>query len=111
MTKQSISAKTMFTYVFSALIVFTMFFPESAWAAVTLPWDKPLTTLSNSLRGPVAKGVCLIVVVATGLMISFGEVGGAGKKMLQIVFGIAIGLGATSIIGAMFAEETVGILF
>lgn len=101
----------MFTFVFLGLLFTMVLFPEIAGAtAGDLPWEKPLETLQKSLTGPVAKFVCMIVIVITGLMISFGEAGGAGKKMLQIVFGIAVGLGGTGLLTSLFTGAT-GILF
>lgn len=112
MKKQLVSGKTMFVYVFLTLIFASVLFPAVAGATAsgTLPWEAPLETLSKSLTGPVAQFVSLIVVVVTGLMIAFGEVGGAGKKMLQIVFGIAVGLGGASVITNLF-KGSAGILF
>ena len=111
MSKKLVSGQTMFTYVFLTLVCATILFPEIAGASSgSLPWEKPLETLKDSLTGPVAQFVSLIVVVITGLMIGFGEVGGAGKKMLQIVFGIAVGLGGASVIKNVFAVTT-GTLF
>jgi type IV secretory pathway VirB2 component (pilin) len=113
MTKQLLAKKTRFTCAFWGLIFSAVFFPAIASASSTttaLPWEGPLTTISNSLTGPVAQAVCLIVIVVTGLMLAFGEAGGTGKKMLRIVFGVAIALGAANFIASVFGSSS-GILF
>jgi hypothetical protein len=43
-------------------------------------------------------------------MMSFGEGGGASRKMLQIVFGLAIALGGAGVLSSLFTP-TAGILF
>lgn len=67
-----------------------------------LPWEGPLETIQESLTGPVAKGVSIIIVVVTGLMIGFGEAGGAGRLMLKLIMGIGLALGAASLISELF---------
>lgn len=70
--------------------------------AFALPWEGPLEIIQDSLTGPVAKGVSIIIVVVTGLMIGFGEAGGAGRLMLKLIMGIGLALGAASLIAELF---------
>ncbi len=85
--------------------------PAVSFAATgTMPWDGPIENIMNDLTGPVAQGVTVIIIVATGLMIAFGEAGAAGRKMLQIVFGIACALGAVDVVKSVFGKST-GALF
>lgn len=48
-----------------------------------LPWETPLTTLSNSVTGPVAYGVSLIGIVGAGGILIF--VGGMINEFLRSV--------------------------
>ena len=76
-----------------------------AWAAGTgtaMPWEAPLTTVQNSLSGPVAKAVGIIAIVITGLGFAFAEGGSAMRKGIGIVFGLAIAFTATTFISSFF---------
>ena len=65
---------------------------SSANASTTssLPWDGPLTTLQNSLTGPVATAISVIAFLAAGAALVFGEeLGGIAKKALYVVLGVS----------------------
>lgn len=66
-----------------------------------LPWEGPLETVRESLTGPVAKGVCVITVAVTGVMIAMGEGGAAGRKLLQLICGLAMALLAIGFIDGL----------
>jgi type IV secretory pathway VirB2 component (pilin) len=61
-----------------------------------MPWEGPLTAVMDSITGPVARIVAILIIVATGLTLAFGDVGQGFKKLLQILFGLAIAFAATS---------------
>lgn len=65
-----------------------------------MPWEGPLETIQESVTGPVATGVCTIIVVVTGIAIACGEGGGAGRRLLQGVCGLALALGVASFISS-----------
>ena len=65
-----------------------------------MPWEGPLETIQESVTGPVATGVCTIIVVVTGIAIACGEGGGAGRRLLQGVYGLALALGVASFISS-----------
>lgn len=76
-----------------------------AWASgsgTAMPWEAPLTTIENSLSGPVAKAVGVIAIVVTGLGFAFAEGGSAMRKGIGIVFGLAIAFTATTFITSLF---------
>ena len=85
-----------------------------AWATTTggtaMPWEAPLTTVMNSLAGPVAKAVGVIAIVLTGLGFAFAEGGSAMRKGIGIVFGLAIAFTATTFISSFF-NLTAGAVF
>ena len=71
----------------------------AAHAATTgggMPWEGPLTAVLDSITGPVARIVAILIIVATGLTLAFGDVGQGFKKLLQILFGLAIAFAAAS---------------
>ena len=61
-----------------------------------MPWEGPLTAVMDSITGPVARIVAILIIVATGLTLAFGDVGQGFKKLLQILFGLAIAFAAAS---------------
>jgi len=96
------SKKNLILFLF-CLTVITII-PTICFAS--MPWDTPLTTIKDDLTGPVAQGVTVITIVITGLMIAFGEGGAAGRKMMQIVFGMACALGGAQVISSVFSSST-----
>lgn len=76
----------------TATAVGAFFVGSSANASTTssLPWDGPLTTLQNSLTGPVATAISVIAFLAAGAALVFGEeLGGIAKKALYVVLGVS----------------------
>jgi type IV secretion system protein VirB2 len=61
-----------------------------------MPWEGPLQQVADSITGPVARIVSILIIVATGLTLAFGDVGQGFKKLLQILFGLAIAFAAAS---------------
>ena len=57
----------------------------------------------NSVQGPVAKIVAVIVIIVTGLTWAFGETAGGFRKMIQIVFGLSIAFAASSFFLSFFS--------
>jgi type IV secretion system protein TrbC len=68
-----------------------------AYAAGTnMPWEQPLQQILDSIQGPVAKVVSVIVIIITGLTLAFGETSGGFRRLIQIVFGLSIAFAASS---------------
>jgi type IV secretion system protein VirB2 len=61
-----------------------------------MPWEGPLTAVMDSITGPVARIIAILIIVATGMTLAFGDVGQGFKKLLQILFGLAIAFAAAS---------------
>jgi type IV secretory pathway VirB2 component (pilin) len=77
----------------------------SVWAAGAggaLPWDQPLTTVTQDMTGPVAHGVTLGAIVMSGLGWAFTEHGSGVRTLSAVGFGGAAALGATQLITAVF---------
>ena len=91
----------------------TVMLASPAWASssgTAMPWEAPLTTIQNSLAGPVAKAIGIIAIVITGLGLAFSEGGSAVRKGIGIVFGLAIAFTATTFISSLF-NMTSGAVF
>ncbi len=59
-----------------------------------MPWEAPLQKILESIEGPVAKIVAVIIIIATGLALAFGDTSGGFRKLIQIVFGLSIAFAA-----------------
>lgn len=77
---------------------------SSAWASGSgMPWEQPLTQILDSVQGPVAKIVSVIIITVTGLTLAFGETSGGFRKLIQIVFGLSIAFAASSFFLSFFS--------
>lgn len=78
--------------------------PDAALAAGSgMPWEAPLASILESIEGPVARIVAVIVIVITGLSLAFGESSGGFRRLIQIVFGLSIAFAATSFFLSFFS--------
>lgn len=68
-----------------------------------MPWEEPLEQVLESIQGPVAKIVAVIIIIATGLTLAFGDTGGGFRRLIQIVFGLSIAFAASSFFLSFFS--------
>jgi type IV secretory pathway VirB2 component (pilin) len=68
-----------------------------------MPWEQPLQQVLESVQGPVAKIVAVIVIITTGLTLAFGESSGGFRRLIQIVFGLSIAFAASSFFLSFFS--------
>jgi type IV secretory pathway VirB2 component (pilin) len=78
---------------FAAVVLIT---PPAYAAGTNMPWEQPLQQILDSIQGPVAKVVSVIVIIVTGLTLAFGETSGGFRRLIQIVFGLSIAFAASS---------------
>ena len=77
---------------------------SSAWAAGSnMPWEQPLNQILQSVEGPVAKIIAVIIIVVTGLTLAFGDSSGGFRRLIQIVFGLSIAFAASSFFLSFFS--------
>ncbi|NKB53751.1 MAG: conjugal transfer protein TrbC [Rhizobiaceae bacterium] len=91
---------------FQTLLVLTMLVlgAVSAQAAGSgLPWEAPLQSILESITGPVARIIAVMVITMTGLTLAFGESSGGMRKLIQIVFGLSIAFAAASFFLSFFS--------
>jgi type IV secretory pathway VirB2 component (pilin) len=62
----------------------------------SMPWEAPLQSILESIEGPVAKIVAVIIIIVTGLTLAFGDTSGGSRRMIQIVFGRSIAVAASA---------------
>jgi len=83
---------------------FAAFVPAAAFAAGSdMPWEGPLQDILDSIQGPVARIVAVIIIITTGLALAFGDTSGGFRKLVQIVFGLSIAFAASSFFLAFFS--------
>jgi type IV secretory pathway VirB2 component (pilin) len=68
-----------------------------------MPWEAPLTQVLESIEGPVARIVAVIIIIITGLSLAFGDTSGGFRRLIQIIFGLSIAFAATSFFLAFFS--------
>lgn len=68
-----------------------------------MPWEAPLQQILDSVQGPVAKIVAVIIIITTGLTLAFGETSGGFRRLIQIVFGLSIAFAASSFFLSFFS--------
>jgi type IV secretory pathway VirB2 component (pilin) len=89
----------------TALSLAFLLLPAQAMAAGSgMPWEAPLQKVLDSVQGPVAKIIAVIVIITTGLTLAFGEGWGGGfRRLIQIVFGLSIAFAASSFFLSFFS--------
>ena len=81
----------------TAVIALALLWPASAFAAGSnMPWEQPLQQILDSVQGPVAKIIAVLIIIGTGLGLAFGETFGGMRRLIQIVFGLSIAFAAAS---------------
>jgi len=76
--------------------------PASA-AGSNMPWEQPLNQILQSVQGPVAKILAVIIIIMTGLTLAFGDTSGGFRRLIQIVFGLSIAFAASSFFLSFFS--------
>jgi type IV secretion system protein VirB2 len=95
-----------FRQVITSVAAVTLSVPlaPTAWAAgSSMPWEQPLQQILQSVEGPVAKIIAVIIIIITGLTLAFGETSGGFRRLIQIVFGISIAFAASSFFLSFFS--------
>lgn len=86
----------------SALIILLAWSGTAYAAGSNMPWEAPLTAILESIEGPVARIIAVIIIIITGLSLAFGDTSGGFRRLIQIVFGISIAFAATSFFLSFF---------
>lgn len=72
-------------------------------AGSSMPWEAPLESILESVQGPVARIVAVIIIIVTGLTLAFGDTSGGFRRLIQIVFGLTIAFAASSFFLSFFS--------
>jgi len=89
---------------FAAVTALALVYAAPARAAgSSMPWEAPLQSILESIEGPVAKIIAVIVIITTGLALAFGDTSGGFRRLIQIVFGLSIAFAASSFFLSFFS--------
>jgi len=95
--RRHIAAAATFTYA-SLVLASTAHASGSS-----MPWEEPLEQILESVEGPVAKIIAVIIIIVTGLTLAFGDTSGGFRRLIQIVFGLSIAFAASSFFLSFFS--------
>jgi type IV secretion system protein TrbC len=90
------------TTILAALLLESATTPAHA-AGSNMPWEQPLQQILQSIEGPVAKIMAVIIIIVTGLTLAFGDTSGGFRRLVQIVFGLSIAFAASSFFLSFFS--------
>jgi len=87
----------------TAAVITVMTAPAAHASGSSMPWEAPLQSILQSIEGPVAKIIAVIVIISTGLALAFGDTSGGFRRLIQIVFGLSIAFAASSFFLSFFS--------
>ncbi|MFB1117373.1 TrbC/VirB2 family protein [Dickeya dadantii] len=87
-----------------AVLAVSLLWGLTAYASgSSMPWESPLQSILESIQGPVARIIAVIIIITTGLALAFGDTSGGFRKLIQIVFGLSIAFAASSFFLSFFS--------
>lgn len=92
------------------LVLFSLIaiLPETSMAT-TMPYDSALTTLKDSLTGPVAQAIAVIGIVASGATLIFGgEISGFLKSVIYLILVCSLLVAGNKIISVFSGDTSTG---
>ena len=85
------------------LLAFAML-SNSAFAGNALVWEKPTETIQQSISGPMAKAISIVVIVVSAFGWAFTDGGSFLGKGIKIVCALAIVAGASTVLSGLFTS-------
>lgn len=83
-----------------------LLFPHTSLAGQqggqAMPWEGPITSVLNSLTGPVAQALCILAVVGLGFGMAFSEGGSTMRRAMGLLFGCSIAVTAVTFATTFF---------
>ena len=101
-TVSALRLRRLFTIVAVGALAVVTAAPAYA-AGSNMPWEAPLNQILESIQGPVAKIIAVIIIIVTGLTLAFGDTSGGSRRLIQIVFGLSIAFAASSFFLSFFS--------
>lgn len=95
--------RSRFSFWLATLGAIALHWSPAYAAGTSMPWEQPLQQILDSIQGPVAKIIAVLIIIITGLTLAFGETAGGFRRLIQIVFGISIAFAASSFFLSFFS--------
>jgi len=89
--------------ILAAAVPLAFLSQQASAAGTSMPWEQPLQQILDSIQGPVAKIIAVIIIIVTGLTLAFGDTSGGFRRLIQIVFGLSIAFAASSFFLTFFS--------
>ncbi|QPF90811.1 TrbC/VirB2 family protein [Bradyrhizobium commune] len=96
-------ARRRFADLTAIALISVAFAPAAHASGASMPWETPLNQILESVQGPVAKIMSVIIITVTGLTLAFGDSSGGFRRLIQIVFGLSIAFAASSFFLTFFS--------
>lgn len=103
MTRLAFRVRRSFATTASLLTISLLMAPAAHASGSSMPWEQPLQQILQSIEGPVAKIIAVIIIIVTGLTLAFGDTSGGFRRLIQIVFGLSIAFAASSFFLSFFS--------
>ena len=103
MTHPASVIRRRFAGLMAIAVVCVAFAPAAHASGSSMPWETPLNSILESVQGPVAKIISVIIITVTGLTLAFGDTSGGFRRLIQIVFGLSIAFAASSFFLSFFS--------
>ncbi len=103
MIQRALRIRSQFATAAAFLTVSVMMPPAAYASGSSMPWEEPLEKILQSIEGPVAKIIAVIIIIVTGLTLAFGDTSGGFRRLIQIVFGLSIAFAASSFFLSFFS--------
>ena len=87
----------------TGMAISVMLAPAAHASGSSMPWEQPLQKILQSIEGPVAKIIAVMIIITTGLTLAFGDTSGGFRRLIQIVFGLSIAFAASSFFLSFFS--------
>jgi len=105
----ALNRPTLFYLSLALLWAFILLVPQHAFAATgtggSLPYESWLTSLQNSVTGPVAFALSIIgIVIAGGVLIFGGDLNGFFRTLIFLVLVMALLVGAQNMMSSFFGK-------
>ena len=103
MPDKTLSMRSLLSVAVAAAAAGCLVAASAQAAGSGMPWEEPLQRVLESVQGPVAKIVAVIIIISTGLTLAFGDTAGGFRRLIQIVFGLSIAFAASSFFLSFFS--------
>ena len=94
-----------------ALLTFIVLSNFSFASNTGLVWEKPTNIIQESISGPMAKYISIVVIVVSALGWAFTDGGSFLGKGIKIVCALAIVAGASTVLSNLFGNFSSSLIF